>query len=589
MKRHLPISILILINLIVGLLTFSSYGESWDVNSMRHYADSSLSLYGGLFGGKNVSPNSIQDELALGNYGPAFMMVVNTIERLGGSPTYSLQHLVYFVTFQIGVLAFYLLCLRWMSTNAAFGATLLFSTQPVFWGHAFINPKDIPFLTFFLLSLLLGFRIVDTFRPIALRKRFIAWFLTLWLIPFLIIFFGSGLILTWIETSVRAAAAGGTNFFSLIASDITTAPPEIYIEKYSNLFLQTSFFYPLVSTLAFLIIFYFVSRETFSALIPVVLAGAVLGFTIAIRNLGLFAGLIVVVYILWRQRGNSWIHLLVYAITTGISVYLFWPYLWTDPFSRLVESVTVMSRYPWAGSVLFNGFNYPATNLPRSYLPTLLGIQLTESVWLLFIIGLTVAVIRLKEKRELVLLTVIWFVFPLISFIIARTVLYDNFRQILFILPPIFFMAGIAFEQIKRPAIQFGVIALCILPGIIGIARLHPYEYIYYNSFIGGVNGAASKFETDYWGISFREAAEYVDDVAPANANVWIEGPTQSFSIYAREDLHIFSSNEATRADHYDYIVATTRYNLDQTAYPDARIVYKITRGDAVLAVVKQP
>ncbi|MEW6404048.1 MAG: hypothetical protein AB1649_19815, partial [Chloroflexota bacterium] len=145
------------------------------------------------------------------------------------------------------------------------------------------------------------------------------------------------------------------------------------------------------------------------------------------------------------------------------------------------------------------------------------------------------------------------------------------------------------FEQIKRPVVQAVVIAFCVLPGIIGIINLHPYEYIYYNTLIGGVDGAAERFETDYWSTSFREAAGYVNDVAPANANVWIDGPTQSFSIYAREDLHIFSSHETQRAEQYDYVVATTRYNLDRASYPDAQIVYKITRGDAVLAVVKKP
>jgi hypothetical protein len=41
------------------------------------------------------------------------------------------------------------------------GAVLLFSTQPLIWGHAFINPKDIPFMAFFLGSIALGFQMVD--------------------------------------------------------------------------------------------------------------------------------------------------------------------------------------------------------------------------------------------------------------------------------------------------------------------------------------------------------------------------------------------------------------------------------------------
>jgi hypothetical protein len=61
------------------------------------------------------------------------------------------------------------------------------------------------------------------------------------------------------------------------------------------------------------------------------------------------------------------------------------------------------------------------------------------------------------------------------------------------------------------------------------------------------------------------------------------------FELYAREDLKIYSDHEVERADRYDYVVATTRYNLDQASYTDAKIIYKITRGDAILSVIKQP
>jgi hypothetical protein len=592
MKRHLPISILIAINLLIGILTYSNYGESWDVNSLRHYADSSLSLYSGLMSGGEVSPDSIMDELALGNYGPAYMMLVNLIERLVSQNDFGprpLQHLIYFVTFQAGLIAFYSLCLRWMNENAAFGATLLFSTQPVFWGHSFINPKDIPFMAFFLLTLVVGFKVGGNLKSSPLEKRIAIASMVFWLIPFTVIFFGSGLILPWIESMIRAAAAGGTNIISLVASDVRTTSPEIYIHKYSNLYIQICFFFLLLSTPVLLFFYRLVARQAFSALVPFVLAGATLGFTVAIRNLGLFAGLIVAVYILWKHGRNSLVHLLFYVVSAASCIYLFWPYLWTDPIGRLTESILVMSRYPWEGVVLFNGIGYSSGDLPMSYLPTLLGIQLTEPVWVLVTLGLTVAIVGLKEKRDLLILLTVWLVLPLFGFIVTRTVLYDNFRQILFILPPIFVLSGLAFSWIKRPAIQFAVIALCVLPGIIGIIKLFPYEYIYYNSIVGGVNGANEKYELDYWGTSFREAAIYVNDTAPANANIWVEGPTQSFSIYAREDLKIFSSNETRTADHYDYVIATTRYNLDRISYQDAEIIHRITRDAAVLAVIKKP
>jgi hypothetical protein len=216
---------------------------------------------------------------------------------------------------------------------------------------------------------------------------------------------------------------------------------------------------------------------------------------------------------------------------------------------------------------------------------------LTEPVWVLSIVGLVVSVIGWTRsgKRGLIELVILWFIFPLLGFIILHSALYDNFRQIIFILPPVFWLVGVAFEKIKNTKWQIALVTLCLIPGIVGIVRLHPYEYIYYNSFIGGMDGAQGRFELDYWGTSYREAAEYVNKIAPANAIVWVEGPSHLFDLYARKDLKIYSDHEAERADHYDYVIATTRYNLDQASFPNAKIIYKITRGDAILTVIKQP
>jgi len=252
-----------------------------------------------------------------------------------------------------------------------------------------------------------------------------------------------------------------------------------------------------------------------------------------------------------------------------------------------------MAKYPWQGQVLFDGRQYASTDIPRSYLPVLLGIQLTEPVWVLFAAGLSVTIFGAVRKRanavQLLALTLVWFIFPLVGFIVLRSPLYDNFRQIFFILPPIFLMAGAAFEKVKRPALQIVLIVLCVLPGVTAGARLHPYEYIYYNRFIGGETGAFRKFEMDYWGTSYRAAADWVNAHAPSNASVWVDGPAHLFQLYARSDLKTYSPYEAARAEHYDYVVATSRYNLDQTSYPDAKIVHSIARGGAILTGIKQP
>jgi hypothetical protein len=296
---------------------------------------------------------------------------------------------------------------------------------------------------------------------------------------------------------------------------------------------------------------------------------------------------------LWKSGRKSWLVIAVYALVAILTMYLTWPYLWPNPIGHFFETVQVMARHPWPGNVLFNGQTYHANDLPSSYVPTFLAIQLTEATWILFLVGLVAATLGVAKKRtanlELLALTGLWFLLPLLTFVILRPTLYDNFRQTFFIVPPIFFMTGLAFEKISKPALQWTMIALLALPGLIAYTRLHPYEYVYYNQFVGGAKGVVDRFELDYWATSYREEAEEVNQLAPPNADVWVDGPAHLFNRFARADLHIYSPQEAERADHYDMVVTLARYNLEKTSFPEAPIIYSVKREDAVFAVIRKP
>lgn len=598
MRQNRSIFIVLALSLLIGIFTLQQYGESWDDLSLQKYAAKSLDAYRSwpLEGEVQITPED------LGNYGPSYVMAIALASRfLSALLPLSLpdiRHLIYFVTFLAGMWAFYSLSLRWLNRTAALVATLLLMTQPVFWGHAFINPKDTNFLTFFLLSLYFGFKLFDSPERIQLNNvdsqhnRTLTLLSALWLASVIVLFLGVDVIHGWIDGMVRAAAAGQPNLVSRIASDIRQVEPDVYVQRYFTLFIQArAACFLLVSTML-VYLYHRFSPATLHGLLSILPAGIFLGIATSIRILGPFAGLLVAMFAI-RNNGKQAIPTLsVYAAITLIIMYATWPYLWPDPIGRLTESLLVMSRYPWEGQVLFDGVQYISTDIPRRYLPVLLGIQLTEPVWVLFIAGLSVAITGFVKKREygeLLALTAVWFVLPLAGFIILRAPLYDNFRQIFFILPPVFMLAGVFFEKIKRPALQMALIALALLPGVLGILRLHPYEYMYYNTFIGGERGAFRRFELDYWGTSYREAADWMNEFAAPDTNVWVDGPAHLLELYLRDGFHLFSGYEAERAEHYDYVVATTRYDLDLSSYPDAEIIQRIEKNGILLAVIKRP
>jgi hypothetical protein len=424
-------------------------------------------------------------------------------------------------------------------------------------------------------------------------RRLLVGAMLFWLVSVILLFGGTPLVQQWFDGAIRAAANGEPSLLPLIATRIHRIPPEIYIEKFFVLFLRVRVIYILIMTSILIWLYRKHFPIALRALRIILPAGIVLGLAVSIRIFGIWAGILVAGYILWKSGRKSWMMILVYALIAIITIYLTWPYLWPNPIDHFFETVRIMSQHPWPGSVLFNGATYQANDLPASYVPMFLAIQLTEPVWILFTVGLMVAIYglmkRQTQKSELLALTVVWFVLPLITFVILRPTLYDNFRQSFFIVPPIFFMSGLAFDLIRKPAIQGALIALVLLPGLIASLRLHPYEYVYYNQFIGGVKGAVDRFELDYWATSYREAASEANRIAPPNANVWVDGPAHLFNTFARPDFHIYSPQEAERAEHYDVVVTLARYDLEKTSFPEAKIVYSVKREGAVFAIIRTP
>ena len=151
----------------MGLFTFRNYGLSWDeplfydyANSLP-YAYSPREWFSGTFNLNNAFGSSGSDHA---NRGPAYILIahpfVSLLESLNLDNA-SAWHFVNFLTFQLGIYLFYRLSKRWMTNSAALASAALFAWQPLLWGHAFINPKDPPFLVFFLGAVCFGFEMVD--------------------------------------------------------------------------------------------------------------------------------------------------------------------------------------------------------------------------------------------------------------------------------------------------------------------------------------------------------------------------------------------------------------------------------------------
>ena len=537
-----PIILLLAINLLVGLFVFHDYGLSWDEPLFYDYGDALGYAYSpsAWFSGNfdiNLSFGSSGDDHK--TRGPAYLLLarepVSALETIGLDKA-SAWHLINYLFFQLGIYFLYRLASRWIRSPAALTASALFSWQPLLWGHAFINPKDPPFLLFFLASVCLGFEMVDKLSDEAINNK----------------------------------------------------------QKISNL------------------------------LIPAI----VLGIATSIRVLGPLAGLFVFVYgiIKFGRRVTSFLPSFVFYGTIAIGVMLLtWPYLWGNPLERFIVVFGFMSDNPTNLSVLFGGEVYRAGELPRRYLPFMLVTTLTEPVWPLFLFGLLIAYLRLlKQNRKiskdldeatsmdswqllrssldrlttstrLGLLTVVllWFIIPVVYVLWRRPAMYDGIRHFLFILPPIFIFAGFAFDflidHIPSPWLRAGLSWLLLLPGIVGIIQLHPYEYTYYNSFIGGTNGAFRQYETDYWLSCYKEAVANLDQIRKEPINLYVHREAYIAAYYAHNNISVRDLRGALdEVKSGDDVLVNTRTNEDRRVFQDAPPIIQIGRGDALFCVIKQ-
>jgi hypothetical protein len=363
-------------------------------------------------------------------------------------------------------------------------------------------------------------------------------------------------------------------------------------------------------------------------LVSTILPALALGITISIRVLGPLAGLLVLIYAIWKfgRKFISFVpQLAIYGILAVVVMLGTWPYLWEHPLARFIEVFSFMSDNPTNLSVLFGGEVYRAGGLPRRYLPFMLATTLTEPVWLLFLFGLLIGYWKfikqsrsLKEtfreavssdgwrslrssldlskvRNDIVSLTLIllWFIILVTYVLLRRPAMYDGLRHFLFILPPIFIFTGFSFEflldHITRYWLYAALILLLLLPGIYGIAQLHPYEYTYYNSLVGGTGGAFRQYETDYWLTCYKEAVEKMNQMVDHPVNLYVHREAYIAAYYAAKGIHVQELRGALdEVKPGDYVLVNTRTNEDRKVFKDAEPILQIGRGDAVFCVIKQ-
>ncbi|OPY84487.1 MAG: hypothetical protein A4E71_02645 [Smithella sp. PtaU1.Bin162] len=272
----------------------------------------------------------------------------------------------------------------------------------------------------------------------------------------------------------------------------------------------------------------------------------------------------------------------IYIVFCLVFIFIFWPYLWSDPLGNLINSFTVMNRFPITYDVLYLGSFIKSTEVPWHYIPVWIMIT-TPLIYILFFligfVGIVQAIIRNgpglysnDEEKQDVLFLLLFFA-PLVAVIVFNSALYDGWRHMYFLYAPFLLVAmtglnklieimkrGISLRDKVAAVFLIAVIAGSVLSTAYQMMKHHPWQNVYFNMLAG--KNAGEKFELDYWGLSFRKGLEYIaaNDKRPLiklSANV--SAPLINNAIFL--DRRDIKRLRLTGVDQADYFLTNYRWH----------------------------
>jgi len=344
------------------------------------------------------------------------------------------------------------------------------------------------------------------------------------------------------------------------------------------------------------------------------LAGAALGIRVLGLLLLVYIAAAIVLYLPRTDRDSRWRFSILSAVRLApalllayLIMILAWPWAALAPLNP-IRGLLAFSEYQYAIRTVLAGQIYEMANVPRLYVP----IYILVRVPLLTLFGAGLAMIfallprlsgtarPVRRDIALVSLTVI---FPLLCQVICHGPAFTGMRHFLFVIPALAALAGIGLDAAltalatRGRAVASGALALvtaCFVWNAVTLVRLHPYEYLFYNKAVGGLEGASRRYDLDYWFGSMPEALgqleAYLRNTAPVDAG----RPSPVYSVAVCGERLEFEKSVTLPQLRWDFkpewsqsefFIAPTHMNCDSDL--DGKVIGTVERLGVVIAYVK--
>jgi hypothetical protein len=297
----------------------------------------------------------------------------------------------------------------------------------------------------------------------------------------------------------------------------------------------------------------------------------------------------------------------IYAPVAAAVLVLLWPRLWANPVVHLYRALVDNGRFEWHHEMLFGGTILRRGEVPALYVPVWIAITTPLPYLALIAAGVAITLGRVvrapfarASSRAVDVLAIVGGIVPVLAVIALRARLYDGWRHLYFVYPMLVLCglnaldAAVAADWRYRGrrvgvAVAAGAAVLAVLFAVETLALLHPYENVYFNRLAGpSMAVVKTRFDLDYWGLTFRRGLEYVarHDRRPAVV-VSVSNPA---GLAAAALLPAADRERLRFTDTQDWDYFVTNYRWHPGDYPLPDEVFALRYEDAkLLSVFRNP
>jgi hypothetical protein len=348
------------------------------------------------------------------------------------------------------------------------------------------------------------------------------------------------------------------------------------------------------------------------------LAGAALGVRILGLLLLVYAAFAIALYLprpgrgqgraRWRVVIESSLRMLPALVLAYVIMILAWPWAALAPLNP-IRGLLEFSEFHYAIHTLLAGQVYEMADVPRLYVP--IYILIRTPILTLFGVALAMMFVLLPvfaagssrlQRRDIVLVLLAVF-FPLACEVICHGPAFTGLRHFLFVLPPLAILAGIGLDTgllvlVARgrvlAASGLAVVTACLVWDAVTLTRLHPYESVFYNPLVGGLEGASRRYDLDYWFNSMPEAINLLEAYLRRTSAVDASWPVQPYSVAVCGERIPFEKSVTLPQLRFDFkaewnqsefFIAPTQMNCDGDL--DGKVIGTVERLGVVIAYVK--